>query len=166
MNNLFNELIITLDDLVDRCQALLDILKLEKQAILRASVDDLNAIRAKKEDLIQAIQVIDSRRFDLLSGLAMNFNVDQNSLTVSILAELAGNPFSGPLFRLSDRLSTLLKNIQDVNKANQSLLDHSISFVRSAVSFLSHLLTPSPVYYRTGKMSSGDTSGRLLSGAA
>jgi|GEM_PF-4939550 len=48
MNNLLNELILTLDDLVDRCQALLDILKSEKQAILRASVDDLNAIRYKK----------------------------------------------------------------------------------------------------------------------
>ncbi|MFZ3045094.1 MAG: flagellar protein FlgN [Desulfatirhabdiaceae bacterium] len=166
MNNLLNELTITLDELVGRCQDLLETVTSEKQALLKVSIDDLYAIRKKKENLIQEIQTIDVRRFRLLSGLAIMFKVDPKNLTISRLSELVVEPYTEKLFRLSVTLSNLLKSIQLINKANQSLLNHSISFVRSAVGFLSHLLASPPVYYRTGKVSSEDISGRLLSGAA
>ena len=164
MELLLNELLSLLEGEISLYGSLLLALQKEKRAVVESNLEELNETNREKESLFLKIRILEEQRITILENLAENLGQSAKNLTLTKLSQLVEEPQSIQLADCHSRFLSLAQSIQEVNLSNKALLNHSLDLVRSSLTLLSDLMVSNPVYYRTGKIQSGDQSGRLVSG--
>ena len=122
-----------------------------------------NEAGKEKANLLLKIQILEEQRQRTLKKLADSIGCPLHGLTLSRLSQLSKEPYSTRLKDCRSNLLALTQNIQKVNDSNKSLVMHSLKLIGSSLSLLDNLITPIPVYCRTGKAQINDQGGRVLS---
>ncbi len=164
MELLLNDLLGLLEGEIGLYASMLLALQKEKKAIVDSNHEELNETSREKENLFLKIRILEEQRLSVLEKLARNLGQPAQNLTLNKLSQLVQEPQSTQLADCHSTFLSLAQGIQEINLSNKALLTHSLDLVNGSLSLLSELLSSNPVYYRTGKMETGDRSGRLLSG--
>jgi flagellar biosynthesis/type III secretory pathway chaperone len=162
MEQLINNLLLLLDDAVDLYRSLLALYHGERQSLLAFDLEGIEASAKKKENLILKIKILEEQRQRTIDTIAALLNLDASGLTLTRLAEKVDIRQSYKLSATGDALSAMVNQIQDVHRANRSLIIHSQGLVTDSLAYLSNHQAPDPVYYRNGSLATQDQSGRLL----
>jgi flagellar biosynthesis/type III secretory pathway chaperone len=163
MENLLKELIDILENQANLYRSLLSVLTLEKNAVVGAKLDTLNAARLQKESIVSSIDIGEKKRMDIIDKICDYLKCPSQGMTLSHLAQRIASPYSMKLIQYADEISSIGEDIYQKNELNKSLLRHSLKLVRSSIDLLVQMMTPSPVYFRTGKMYQGEICGAVLS---
>jgi hypothetical protein len=59
-------------------------------------------------------------------------------------------------------LKSLLREIHELNRGNQDLLDVSVSLLRNAINFIQQLATRNPIYQNCGRLTRSGCHGRIV----
>jgi flagellar biosynthesis/type III secretory pathway chaperone len=164
MELMLNDLLGLLEGEIGLYASMLLALQKEKKAIVDSNPTELNETSREKETLFLKIRILEEQRISLLEKLAQELGQPSQELTLSKLSQLVREPQATQLGDCHSTFLSLAQSIQEINQSNKTLLTHSLDLLKGSLSLLSDLLSPNPVYYRTGKMEAGDQSGRLLSG--
>lgn len=163
MENLLKALIDVLDNQARLYRSLQDVLSVEKSAVVGAKLDALNAARLQKESILSFIENGEKKRIDIFHKICDYLKCPHQGMTLSQLAQRIEAPYSVKLARYTKEISSIVEDVYQKNEVNKSLLSHSLKLVRSSIDLLVQMMTPSPVYFRTGKMYQGEICGAVLS---
>jgi hypothetical protein len=162
IDNLFDSLITLLQREIEVYRGILDAVVEEKKILLKPSLDRIYESNAKKETLILKAKLLEEVRAGIVKKLAAALGKSERDVNLSGLA-LAADKDRGRLIQESRGvLSPILKEIQERNENNKTLLDSSLAFVRSSIHFINDLLSPGTGYLGTGRMNTLNRNGRLL----
>ncbi|MBW1700769.1 MAG: flagellar protein FlgN [Deltaproteobacteria bacterium] len=164
MDLLLNKLLGLLEEETGFYRSLLSVLQKEKKAVVDSKLDELNEAGKEKESLLLKIRILEEERLRIQERLADSLGYEPQGLTLTKLSQLVGEPYSTRLKVCYSNLLTLIPGIREINHSNKSLLTHSLELVRGSLALLNNFVASNAVYYRTGKMQSGDQSGNVLSG--
>lgn len=145
-------------------RSLLRVLQDEKKAVVNAALKGLHETGREKESLILKIRILEEERVRLLKKISAGLGCPSSRLTLKELAQQVQEPFASRLTKGASTLLALLQSIQELNHTNKTLLLHSLELVRGSMSVLNNVMTSHPVYFRTGKMQTGDATGKVISG--
>jgi hypothetical protein len=163
MENMLKELILVLERQAELYRSLLDNLACEKKAVVSANLAAVNAARIQKEAILARIHDGDEKRKDGVKKISDHLGCPFQELTLTHLAQRVQAPFSLKLTQCAADIYSLVQDIQHENEMNKSLITHSLKLIRSSINLIVQLVTPPPVYFRTGKMYQGDVCGTVLS---
>jgi flagellar biosynthesis/type III secretory pathway chaperone len=163
METMLKDLIAVLEKQAELYRSLLDALMNENIAVISAKLDAVNAVRTQKEALLSLIHAGDEKRKDVVKKISCHLGYPFQDLTLTQLAQRVEAPFSSILVQCAADIYSLVQNIQHENEMNKSLLTHSLKLIRSSINLIVRLVTPTPVYIRTGKMYQGEVCGTVLS---
>ena len=164
MKLLLDEFLNVLEGEIGLYASLLFALQKEKKAIVDSNLEELNEAGKEKESLFLKIRILEEQRLTTMDKLADGFGHPSQELTLIKLSQSVEEPQSTQLADCHSKFLSLAQSIQEINLSNKALLNHSLDLVRSSLTLLTDMMPSNPVYYRTGKMLSGDQSGKLLSG--
>jgi flagellar biosynthesis/type III secretory pathway chaperone len=140
------------------------ILQREKQAVAGADRGALCRICAEKEKLIALIQGLEEQRVEMLAKLADIVGGPRERLTLTRLSQRVAEPYASRIKATGERLSMLIRRIQDANQSNKGLIEHHLQLVAGAITFFERTQKPSQVYHRTGELRQVQQTGRVFSG--
>jgi hypothetical protein len=163
MKNMLKDLIVVLENQAELYRSLLDILITEKKAVVNAKLDAVKAAGIQKEAILSLIHAGDEKRQDVVKKISCHLRCPLQDLTLTQLAQRVEAPFSLKLIQCATDISSLVRDIQHENEMNHSLITHSLKLIRSSIDLIVKLVTPPPVYFRTGKMYQGEVCGTVLS---
>lgn len=163
MEIMLKELIAVLEKQAELYRSLLDNLMHEKKAVVSANMAVINAVRTQKEAILETIHAGDEKRKDVVKKISDHLGCPIQDLTLAQLAQRVEGPLSLKLIQCAADICLLVQDIQHKNEMNKSLITHSLKLIRSSINLIVQLVTPPPVYFRTGKMYQGDVCGTVLS---
>jgi flagellar biosynthesis/type III secretory pathway chaperone len=141
---------------------LLQLLRREKEALLRQTLPDLSETNRLKQDLIAEIQQAEAERQQIVSELASALGVLAAEITLSKLAAFPEMKGSAELSECGLVLSSLLGLCQDISRQNLILLEHSFDLVGGLISAIADSGSGPLAYLPTGQVQSGKTSPCLV----
>ena len=160
---LLNKFLNLLESEEDLCDLLLLTLQKETMAVVDSDLEALNGTNKEKESLVLKIRILEEQRVQILSKVSEHIGCTHRDLTLDNLSELLDEPFSARLKGYNSRFSALMQTVCEVNEGNKGLIMHSMDLVGDSLNLLENLISPNPVYYRTGKFQNSDQGGMFLS---
>jgi flagellar biosynthesis/type III secretory pathway chaperone len=138
------------------------ILQREKRVI--ADRTALSRVCAEKEKLIAQIRGLETARAEMLPALADILDCRREALTLARLSRRVDEPHASRIKSAGERLSSLIRRIQDANRSNRHLIEHHLQLVQGAISFIQRTRKPHQVYHRSGEVRQVRPTGRVFSG--
>jgi flagellar biosynthesis/type III secretory pathway chaperone len=140
------------------------ILERERRAVAVADHPGLSRICAEKAKLIDLIQGLENQRMAMLGELAKMASGPREKLTLTRLSGMVPEPYASRIEAAGERLSTLIRRIQEASRTNGSLIEHHLQLVKGAIAFSERSRKPHQVYHRSGEVTSVRQTGRVFSG--
>lgn len=170
MEKPLNQIYDSLQTLTGLHRQLLEVIRLERAALVEANLKSIHAITAKKQNLIESIRDTEKLRVNLITELSMLWKKPAKDLTLSnIVIEIQGRDAKGAeqLRSIFNTLTILIQRITDQNAANRSLIERSLEHIgQMKRNVLGESATASNTYTPSGQKSSGSQVSRLFSGEA
>jgi flagellar biosynthesis/type III secretory pathway chaperone len=161
---ILDEMIDVLEQSEGLCQALLTIAEREKAAALGYDHRELARTAAEKEEVLTRLNRTERKRIDLVQRIADDLKLSPTQLCLSELGTRANSRQATRIESLRSSLGGLAKAIKRINAENRQLIQHCLDLSRNALSFFQRWMMPAAVYGASGRMSSNQRSGKLLSG--
>ena len=140
------------------------LLNQEWNCIAEYSIEALELIIQKKDDLVNQLQRLESERTRIMKKIAQGLGVSHSNLTMKNLLKIQKNPINP---KLAKSRKNLLEQIQSVSSLNSSIRDlmgkSSSSFRKSLVHLYSEGETASSPYHANGKIKKSKKYSRMLS---
>ncbi len=157
--------------LVGLHRQLLDIIRLEKQALLDMNIKDVQECTYSKEVTLSGIHTAESERQKRISELSVQTKkpVEQLTLTQIIILVQGQNPkFAEQLRSSFNALTILVARIKESNLENSRLIDQALIHIRSMKTNALQEAEPKAATYgqNAQKVQAGAQSARLISGEA
>ena len=157
-------LISNLEELTKNYRQLLDLVRKEKQILIDANVDLINASNLQKEILINKIQELDVHRTNYANEVAEKLNIAKSEARLLNIANHLGGPHGDKLRSQHSALEMLLKRTAELNKENATYADAAVQTVGKALDGIRETLMGQKTYQNKGKYQTGaDKSGHLVS---
>ncbi len=153
-----------LEEETELFESLFFILIDEKKALTSARMNKLNEACKEKENIILKIRILEEQRIRVLQKISTLNDCPHENITMEGLSELADEDEYARLRKCRSNLLSLAESIGELNNSNRSLLNHSIDFVRTSLSFLDNFISPRPLYFSNGQIRAYEQSGRIFSG--
>ena len=140
------------------------LLQEEWNCIAEYSIETLESIIHKKDDLVNQLQALESERIRVIKKVAYRLKISRGGLTMKNLLKIQKSPINP---RLAHSRKNLLTQIQAVNNLNCSIRDlmqqSSLSFRKSLVHLYSVGATASSPYHANGQIEKSKIFSRMLS---
>ena len=140
------------------------LLQEEWNCIAEYSIEALEAIIHKKDDLVSQLQALEIERTRIMKKVANGLKISHGGLTLKNLLKIQKNPINP---RLAQSRKNLLIQIQAVNNLNGSVRDlmdqSSLSFRKSLVHLHSVGATASSPYHSNGQIEKAKIYSRMVS---
>lgn len=130
MTHLYDELIEILEREYSLCIDLVELLKKEKEVIVRLNATDLENLLREKETLTFKIKGCDEKRDNLIKQLGF-----QGKTIKEIAFTINGN-YRKKLLNLAENFSLVIQDIRDLNKINSMLIAKSLHYIKTSYNFL------------------------------
>ncbi len=163
METMLKELIAVLESQTKLYRTLLEILHREKKVLVSADIRDVNAVRQEKDAILSRVHDMDNVRNDIIRRISEQLGCPPQGLTITQLAQRVEAPFSLSLIQCATDIFALIEDIRNANDINKSLITHSLQLIRSSIHMLVQAITPSPVYFRSGRMYQEELCGAMVS---
>ncbi len=163
MHALYDSLISMLREEIKVFGVLHDSLMHEREVLTKASLDDLYASNAAKENCILKAGMLEEGRSRLMGRIAAAIGLSRRKMTLSALVPYGDKRQQQELNECRSTLRFLLSEIQEKNEDNKIFLDDSLSSVQKSVNFLGQLVYPGATYLKSGRLTGSAFNGRLVS---
>ncbi len=158
----FQKLEANLEELTKIYRALLDIVRKEKEILLKADREALDESNKLKEELLFKLRSQDSLRSRYAMELATLIGADaENPRLLELAQKMAGSPAADRLRTQHAALDILIKRITEINKDNEEYAKSALSTLNGALDDLKESLSGKKTYekkggYKTGPQVSGN----------
>lgn len=160
----YEELVKSLDQLVNVYRHLLDTVQKENKALLVADMKAIPEINIAKERLVLKVRELDSQWMLAAQDIAVQFNMPNTQPTLLELASQFQTIDKEELKSIHKVLSLIVQHISEVNKANETLVRSALSHISGAMNSITTTLNENPTYRKSGNMKdeNQDAQGRLV----
>lgn len=145
-------------------QSLLPVIESEKQAALGSDPKRLAEVVAEKEALLANMKHLERRRIQIIHQIADAMNLSAPQVNLSTLLTRVEGAQKTRIEHLKDSLNKVVKTIKLANEENRALIRHCLALSQNALGFFQHWMMPASVYGASGRISSKQSNGKLLSG--
>ncbi len=164
MNKLMENFLGALEVETELYRSLLSVVLREKEALLNSQLEDLNEASKEKENLLLKIRILEEQRMHMSDKLADFFGCPSQDLTLKRLSQLVEEPYSKRLEACRSELLTLIKDMQETNLANKTMIAHSLDLIKGSISLLDGLMASNKIYYPTGRLQNNNYGGKVFAG--
>ncbi|MFQ3574231.1 MAG: flagellar protein FlgN [Thermodesulfovibrionales bacterium] len=130
MTHLYEDLITVLQREYDLCLELIDLLKREKEVIVRLDAEELETLLRDKEMITFKIKGCDSKREKILEQMGFS------NLKIKDVAQMVEGAQRLRLSELADNFTNVIQTIRDLNRINSRLIAKSLHYIKSSYNFL------------------------------
>lgn len=161
----YQKLEANLEELTKIYRALLDVVRKEKEILIRADREALEENNTVKEDLLFKLRAQDSLRSRYAMDLATVVGADaENPRLLELAQKLAGHPAADRLRTQHAALDMLIKRITEINKENEEYTQSALKTLNGALDNIKETLSGKKTYERKGQYKSGpQVSGNFVS---
>ncbi|MEN0058188.1 MAG: flagellar protein FlgN [Bdellovibrio sp.] len=161
----FHKLEANLEELTKIYRSLLDIVRKEKELLLKADREALDDSNKLKEDLLFKLRAQDSLRSRYAMDLATMVGADvENPRLLELAQKLAGTPAADRLRTQHAALDMLIKRITEINKENEEYTKAALGTLDGALNDIKETLSGKKTYGGKGQYKQGpQVSGNFVS---
>lgn len=160
----FKSLETVLEDEIKVYRSLLDLVRREKEILISAKLDELNANNKAKEAYILKIKNLDRLREKAAKELALLVGVTSESPRLLELAAKMNTAENTKLRTIHSTLDLLIKRIKEINVSNEALVQSSLKMVNGALGAIKDTIQPKTTYAPTGDIKKAESlSGTFVS---
>ena len=160
-----DQIIATLDQSEKAYESLLPVIFRERKAALGSNPRKMTDASLEKETLLAELSALEKQRLRLVNQLAGHTGTPAASLNLSAIAEIADGDQGRQIMRLRESFGKLVRTVKLENEHNRVLVQHCLTLTQGAIGFFQHWMIPASVYGASGRISSGQNNGKLLSGS-
>ncbi len=152
----FKKLEANLEELTKLYRALLDVVRKEKEILIRADRSALDENNFLKEDLLFKLRAQDSLRSRYAMDLAALVGAEvDNPRLLELAQKLAGSSAADRLRNQHAALDILIRRITAINKENEEYVSSALSTLSGAIDDIKDSLTGKKTYGEKGKYKAG-----------
>ncbi len=162
--NLYLELVESLENQVKLYRTLLDIVRKEREILVAAKIDDLNENNKAKDACLVRLRTLENFRLKHAYELALAVGADVESPRLLEIATHLPGAHGEKLRSLHAALEVLIRRASEINKSNELLVQSALSSIGGAIDSIRETVQPKPTYARKGAMvASPEAGGHLVS---
>lgn len=152
----YQKLVQNLDELTKLYRQLLEIVRKEKEFLIAADIENIDAINLEKENLLAKIRSQDSARDRYAKEFANLIGGDTQSPRLLDFAKiLQGTEAEKKLRTMHSMLEMLVGRVVSFNKENQTYAESALKTLNGAMSNVKDTLVGKNTYARKGQMEYG-----------
>jgi len=151
LNRLFFDLLDLLKQEMEQYRKLLDLLKRERNAMIRLSLEEIEGCYKLKETIILKLRIMEESRLVLIDKIAGHLKISKEGITLLKISDIVKSPFSEEFKRCRKNLSCLIHDIAQMNRKNKVFIEDSLECINGHLTLLNDLINPNPVYLPSGK---------------
>ncbi|MCD6472298.1 flagellar protein FlgN [Candidatus Aerophobetes bacterium] len=121
----------------------------EEETVIKGNLKKLEEIIKNQESIFLQIKTWEEARRKIIEILRKSLSLP-NKVTLSRLIKATKRPFSSQLRIFHKKITSLIKDIDKINKSNIFLIEYSIKLIDEYFHFLTGVKS-SPVYVPNGK---------------
>ncbi len=161
----FHKLEANLEELTKIYRSLLDIVRKEKELLLKADREALDESNKLKEELLFKLRAQDSLRSRYAMELATMVGADiENPRLLELAQKLAGTPAADRLRTQHAALDILIKRITEINKDNEEYAKSALNTLNGALDEIKDTVSGKKTYGGKGQYKQGpQVSGNFVS---
>lgn len=154
-----------LDELVKIYRSLLDLLRKEKDLLIKSDIEALNESNQTKEKLLLKMRSLDSLRVNYAVELAKLVGADDKQPRLLDIARYTSGALSDRLRSLHSSLEVLLNRVSEINKENAEYCESALTVTEGAMRSIKDAVTGKKNYGPKGKIQTQNSqaSGSLVS---
>ena len=145
-------------------QALLPLLKKQRQAAVEAHFEPFVDAVGEKDASLKELRQLESERLQLLANIAKTVHTPPDQLTVSRLIALVPGEEADRLNACRYRLQAVIQRVRETNKTNQDLLRHLHELMKKSVKVLTGKPPEEQTYRENGRVRESRLTGTPLHG--
>ena len=149
---LITELEAHLTQIVKVYRALLSVVRKEKEILISANIDDLDANNKAKEKMLLEIQSLEKKRLELVDKVIAQESLEPGEVTLLSLATLSGGDMGERLRSLHSVLDLLVKRVKELNLRNEELIHSALENITGAIGSIRDTLNENKTYEKKGKV--------------
>ncbi len=157
----------SLQRLIGLHRKLLEAVRIEKNALVQADMQEILKITALKQSLIEEIHLEEAARMKLMIALALQLKRPLNELTLpNIIIEIQGrDPKMADQFRSAyNALTILIQRITDQNSFSMALIEKSLVHIKNMKRNILEVAEPqATTYSHQGQKVNSASPSRILS---
>jgi len=160
----YQKLILNLEELTKMYRLLLEIVRKEKELLVSADIEKLDANNKEKEALLYKLRSQDSARERYAKEFALIIGADVNAPRLLDFAKiLLGTGAEKRLRTIHSMLEMIVGRVQSLNKENEEYANSALGALNGAMSNVKDTLAGKKTYARKGKMEYGpDRAGNFV----
>lgn len=163
LNPLLDSLLSVLRKEIEIYGELAQTIVLEGEVLLNSSLESLHESNARKETCILKTRILEEVRMKAVSRIASRLGLDEGEISLSLLLSHASPEQRKQLMECQSVLRALVAEIAGMNSRNGLLIESSIRFNESAVSFIANILSSGSTYADSGRLRTNGLNGRICS---
>lgn len=136
----------------EKYDALLRLLRQERDLIGKGNLQALTELVKRKETLVLELKVLQEASLALMTRVSAMCGIPMAELTLFRLADIVPASHATSYLGLLNRVALLATKLVEENDWNAALLDRSVAYVRGSLSFLTSAVTPVPLYQGDGRV--------------
>jgi flagellar biosynthesis/type III secretory pathway chaperone len=162
------KLLNNLEEMVKLYRTLLDVVRKEKELLIKADIEKLNENNQAKENLLYKVRGLDTTRERYAKEFAQMVGADVSAprlLDIAKKCSLSGHVEQGEKLRnIHSTLEILIKRLSELNKENEEYAQSALQAVNGAMNNIKDTLSGKKTYAREGKMTSAgpDKAGNFV----
>jgi flagellar biosynthesis/type III secretory pathway chaperone len=135
----------------------------ERRVIMNPSLEALHESNSRKETCVLKTRLLEEVRTSLTGRIASHLCLEEKEITLSGLLFHASPQQRKRLEECQSILKALVSEISAMNSRNGLLIESSIRFNESAVSFIANMLSGGSTYAESGRIRTDGLNGRIYS---
>jgi flagellar biosynthesis/type III secretory pathway chaperone len=156
-----------LDELLARKTRLysvfIDVLKDEWSCVSGYSLERLEQLLEKKEELMGKIQKLNDLREKLVMEIATRKNIPHHEITLKQIVEFPDNIWSKRMSIHREKLREQIETINELNLANRNLINRSAHSNKKSMTWLYQVDAAYTPYHANGQVSDVQLASRMVS---
>ena len=133
-------------------QALLALLRKQRQAAVEARFERFADVTEEKDALLKSLRRLEDKRSQLMKGLSDELQAGPDEMSISELIALLPGPEADQLNACRYRLQGVIEQIRVNNKTNQNLLRHLLELKKKAIDVLGGNVSGQQTYRENGRV--------------
>lgn len=160
--SLCNSLLTVLEKEIEIYRELLTAVAEERKILTQPSVASLQQNNAQKETIVLKARMLEEARTGIVKKISRQLKLADEKINFTLLEQYLDENQRKAFRDRRKMLATLVGHVGRINEENRDLIDASLHHVKNSVDFIARLMSPSPVYQRSGQVQSGRLNGRLI----
>lgn len=164
-DQLYAELVENLNQLVRVYRHLLDVVRKEKQILVKAQITELSENNKSKEKMVSKAKELEGAWMESAYKLYKELNIKEKDQRLLEIARHFNGEKGEKLHKLHSVLTLLVKRTVEINKANDEYIQSALSHISGAMKAIRETLSQNTNYEKAGKKGKEklETAGRLMS---